>query len=242
MSNFKKQDKLRILVVEDTPGDIFLIKFYLEELDPHFYEIDSVHTLGEAHTKLNYDNFDVVLLDFHLPDSEGMVTLTSSVEKFPNQIFIVLTGLSDEKIGYEAVKNGAHDYLVKGRIDSKLLDSSIKYAVERNRIKAKIYQYWESVVLTEKIHDDVTFVVNLKDGFFDHSNLFPGYLGENEKIKSLEKFASKLDCREDFLSKVEKLGNDMIQEMLIKINNQSFVLKFSKGLRNNILVGSIKKS
>jgi DNA-binding response OmpR family regulator len=241
MSNFKKQDKLRILVVEDTPGDIFLIKFYLEELDPDFYEIDSVHNLAEAHKKLSYDNFDVVLLDFHLPDSEGMVTLTSSVEKFPNQIFIVLTGLSDEKIGYEAIKNGAHDYLVKGRIDSKTLDSSIKYAVERNRIKTKIYQYWESVLLTEKLHNDVSFIVNLKNGFLDYSQLFLSYIGETEKIDSIDKFASKLNCTEEFLAKVKGLNEDDIAEMSVKLNDQHFILKFNIGKRNNILACCLKK-
>lgn len=241
MNNLKKQDKLRILVVEDTPGDIFLIKFYLEELDPDFYDIDSVHTLAEAHKKLTYDKFDVTLLDFHLPDSEGLVTLTSSVEKFPNQIFIVLTGLSDERIGFEAVKSGAHDYLVKGRIDSKILDSSIKFAVERSRIKNKIYQFWESVMITEKIHNDVTFVVNLKDNYFDHSHQFNDYIGVQDEINSLEQFAAVLDSSQEFLDKVTQLNDEAIQSIEVSINNVKFSVKFGKGNRNNILVGAVKK-
>jgi DNA-binding response OmpR family regulator len=235
-------DKLRILVVEDSPGDIFLIKFYLEELDPHFYEIDSVHTLEEAHKKLTYDNFDVTLLDFHLPDSEGMITLTSSVAKFPNQIFIVLTGLSDEKIGFEAVKNGAHDYLVKGRIDGKVLDSSIKFAVERNRIKEKIFQYYESLTILEKIHDEVAFIVDLKNKSLQHSEVFNLYIGTNEKIKNLENFYSLMDNPHDFSQKIENIKPGEVASSNVIIDGTEFFLKFGRGVINQLVVGTVKKA
>ena len=84
--------------MEDAPGDVFLIKFYLEELGPDFYEIQSVDKLADAHYKMEREAFDIILLDLHLPDSEGMITLTNSIEKFPDEVFIVLTGLSDQEI------------------------------------------------------------------------------------------------------------------------------------------------
>ena len=71
---------IKILVVEDTPGDVFLIKFYLEELDPDNYEIQSVDNLTDAHYKIERESFDVILLDLHLPDSQGIITLQNSVE------------------------------------------------------------------------------------------------------------------------------------------------------------------
>ena len=54
------KDKIKILVVEDAPGDVFLIKFYLEELDPDFYEIYDVDNLKMAHEMIRRDYFDVI--------------------------------------------------------------------------------------------------------------------------------------------------------------------------------------
>jgi DNA-binding response OmpR family regulator len=236
-----QKDKLRILVVEDSPGDIFLIKFYLEELDPKLYEIESVSTLEEAHKKLTYDQFDVTLLDLHLPDSEGLVTLTSSVEKFPNQTFIVLTGLSDEKTGFDAVKKGAHDYLVKGRIDGKVLDSSIKFSVERNKIRQKIFQYYESVAIIEKMHNEVAFIVDMKDESFQHTNVFNQYLNTDKSIKQLNDFIDSLDEKQPFLDSFCSIQSGAINELKVSVKGQPFLLKFGKGQVNNIVVGTLKK-
>jgi DNA-binding response OmpR family regulator len=162
-------DGIKILVVEDTPGDVFLIKFYLEELDPDNYEIQSVDNLTDAHYKLEQEHFDVVLLDLHLPDSQGMITLQKSVAKFPNDVFIVLTGLSDQKVGLEAVKNGAQDFLVKGRMDSKTLDSSIKFSFERSKLKRTVKIFGEALKAFEKMFDILAIVYDESKDVLDHS-------------------------------------------------------------------------
>jgi DNA-binding response OmpR family regulator len=162
-------DGIKILVVEDTPGDVFLIKFYLEELDPDNYEIQSVDNLTDAHYKLEQEHFDVVLLDLHLPDSQGMITLQKSVAKFPNDVFIVLTGLSDQKVGLEAVKNGAQDFLVKGRMDSKTLDSSIKFSFERSKLKKTVKIFMESLKSFETMFDMVAIVYDKSKDVLNYS-------------------------------------------------------------------------
>ncbi len=153
-------DTLRILVVEDTPGDVFLIKFYLEEMNPDLYEIQSVETLNEAHDKIKREAFDVILLDLNLPDSDGLATLRNTIKVFPNELIIVLTGLTDEKVGLEAVKNGAQDFLVKGRIDSKILDSSIKFAYERIKMRNAFRSFIDAIKHIERINDFDTFLFN----------------------------------------------------------------------------------
>jgi YesN/AraC family two-component response regulator len=77
----------------------------------------------------------VLLLDLGLPDSSGMDTLVSAARSCPAGPIVVLTGLTDELFGIEAVKNGAQDYLIKGRITGEILTRSICYAIERKKLE-----------------------------------------------------------------------------------------------------------
>lgn len=241
MFNEPDTSKLRILVVEDTPGDIFLIKFYLEELDPDFYEIDSVHTLAEAHKKLTHDYFDVVLLDFHLPDSDGMVTLTSSIEKFPEQIFIVLTGFSDKKIGIEAVKHGAQDFLEKGSLDGKVLDSSIKFAVQRNRLRRRLYRFLAANEVVERINDELNFIIDKRKNYFEGSPNFPYYLKLDETPDNLDDFVHIFEKSDELKEKLLASKPDKIDSFNVESRGITYKMSFSTTKRENIISGVLKK-
>lgn len=219
---------IKILVVEDTPGDVFLIKFYLEELDPDNYEIQSVDNLTEAHYKLEREAFDVVLLDLHLPDSQGMITLQKSVEKFPNDVFIVLTGLTDEKVGLEAVKNGAQDFLVKGRIDSKTLDSSIKFSFERSKLKKTVKVFGEALKAFEKMYDMVAIVFDESRDVVDHSeSLYSYFESENLAFKTIHDFKTFFneDNGVDNLINECSEGNKILSYQAHAVNGKSYEIK-----------------
>lgn len=220
-------DIIRILVVEDTPGDVFLIKFYLEELDPDNYEIQSVDNLTDAHYMLLREEFDVVLLDLHLPDSQGMITLQNSVKKFPNDVFIVLTGLSDEKVGLDAVKNGAQDFLVKGRIDSKTLDSSIKFSFERSKLKKTVKIFGEALKAFEKMYDMVAVVFDKNKDTLDSSKRLSTFFDvEGLEFKTLQDF--KMFFNND--SKIEEgfgfcIDGEISSFNLTATNNKDYKLR-----------------
>lgn len=78
--------------------------------------------------------FDAVLLDLSLPDSGGLDTLKRVLDQAPHMPVVVLTMLSDERLGIQAVNAGAQDYLQKGRCVQELLARSVRYAVERQRL------------------------------------------------------------------------------------------------------------
>lgn len=240
---FKDLDtsKLRILVVEDTPGDIFLIKFYLEELDPDFYEIDSVHTLAEAHKKLTHDLFDVVLLDFHLPDSDGMVTLTSSIEKFPEQIFIVLTGFSDKKIGIEAVKHGAQDFLEKGSLDGKVLDSAIKFAVQRNRLRSRLFRFLAANEVVERINNELNFIIDKRENYFESSPNALNYLNLDKIPENIDDFVDLFENSNDLKEKLLASKSDKIDLLNVESRGVTYKMSFSTTKRENIISGVLKK-
>jgi DNA-binding response OmpR family regulator len=80
---------------------------------------------------LNESDFDVIILDLGLPDSNGFETLIQVHDHSPQIPIIILTGLEDEELGVRAVKKGAQDYLIKEQINTKLLLRSIEYAIQR---------------------------------------------------------------------------------------------------------------
>jgi PAS domain S-box-containing protein len=133
---------IKILLIEDNPGDADLIEEMLDRTDVRF-ELKCVERLSLGIEQLQADRFDIILLDLGLPDSHGLDTLMKLNESKPEAPVIVLTGLADETVGTEAVKAGAQDYLIKGQIDKKLFARSIKYAIERAQVEAEREQYFK---------------------------------------------------------------------------------------------------
>ena len=124
---------IKILLIEDNPGDAYLIEEHFEEFASFSYELIIVETLGEALCALKKKPFDVILLDLELPDSYGIHTFLSVHNKNPLIPIIILTGLNDEKIGTYAIKKGAHDFLVKGQTEGRLLECIMQCSIEHEK-------------------------------------------------------------------------------------------------------------
>ena len=123
-------ETIRLLVVEDNPGDARLIREMLSEALPEF-DMTTVERLGDALNVLKEKMFDILLLDLNLPDSQGIETLNRVFARIPETPIIVLTGIDDETIGVRAISEGGQDYLVKGHFDPPLLARAIQYACGR---------------------------------------------------------------------------------------------------------------
>lgn len=129
-------DLIHVLLIEDNPGDARLIQEMLRESGG--FTLHIVGTLGEALEQTQATAFDVILLDLSLPDSLGTDTLLKARAAVPNVAIIVLTGFDDQRVGVQAVKKGAQDYLIKDYVDARLLEHAIRYAIERHRIEAEL--------------------------------------------------------------------------------------------------------
>jgi len=127
-------EKVTILLFEDNPGDASLIEEMLEEFSDFSYELKNVETLHEGLSLLKELPFDLILTDLGLPDSDGIATFLDIHARNSRIPIIIFTALNDEKIGLDAVKKGAQDYLVKGQVKGRLLKRSIKYSIERKKI------------------------------------------------------------------------------------------------------------
>jgi two-component system cell cycle sensor histidine kinase/response regulator CckA len=129
--------QLTILLVEDNPADARLIQRFFAQRHGAGVRVEHAETLASALTLLSQDGgaFDVILLDLTLPDSESLGTLRAVEAHAPEMPVVVLSGLADEELALQAVREGAQDYLVKGHIDAELLTRSVRYAVERQRVE-----------------------------------------------------------------------------------------------------------
>ncbi len=123
-------ERMRILLIEDDDGDALLVDEILLDAGAPF-TLSRARSLAEASRALA--GASCVLLDLELPDSRGLQGVRWLQEQHPGLAVVVLTGISDEHLGQEAVAAGAQDYLVKGQVDGFLLQRVVRYAVERCR-------------------------------------------------------------------------------------------------------------
>jgi PAS domain S-box-containing protein len=150
---------LKVLLVEDNPGDARLMEEMLAEAAPGKFDLIRVERLDSALKKIEQVHFEVVLLDLHLPDSRGISTLAKLQEKAPAIPMVLMTGLADESVGIEAVRKGAQDYLVKGQVNPRQLVSALRHAVERKRAEAQIQQERDTLeAVTESSNAHVAYL------------------------------------------------------------------------------------
>ena len=124
-------ERLHVLIVEDNPGDVDLIRDALPETGPIRFHSESVPRLSEALARLGTGGIDLIMTDLGLPDSQGLETFRKLRQAAPDLAIIVATVSDDEDMAVAAVREGAQDFLVKGQISGNLLVRTVRYAIER---------------------------------------------------------------------------------------------------------------
>jgi len=126
---------MKILIVEDNPGDMILLREVFKEFGNGEFKLNCVDRLTDALKELSGSEVDAVLLDLSLPESTGLETLVQVLEADSLAPIIVVTGLNDEATAYKALGLGAQDYIVKGEINGERLVRALRFSVIRNRQK-----------------------------------------------------------------------------------------------------------
>jgi len=130
-----QDNQIKILLIEDNPGDVRLIQDILKESGNTRYELTHADCLSTGMEFLTKSEYNVLLLDLGLPESQGLSTLNKILSLSLKLPIVVLTSLTDDTAGIMAVQKGIQDYLVKGQLDSNLLVHSIRYAIERKKLQ-----------------------------------------------------------------------------------------------------------
>jgi PAS domain S-box-containing protein len=148
---------MNALLIEDNPGDAVLIGQKLDE--GREFALETVTTLAEALERIERDETpDLALLDLSLPDSRGLETFRVLHAAAPDLPVVVMSGSDDEELAIRTVQEGAQDYLCKGDLDVRLLVRSMRYAVERARVRRALAQERSYLTtLMEGLPDSIYF-------------------------------------------------------------------------------------
>ena len=130
----EEKGEISLLLVEDNPVDARLLRETLSDMQADEFEITHVSTISDAIQTLQAREFEVLLLDLVLPDSQGLETVTRVLGYGSEAAIVVLTGNADEELAVEAVRQGAQDYLFKGT-EGGVLVRAIHHAMERKRLE-----------------------------------------------------------------------------------------------------------
>lgn len=129
---------IRILLVEDDPGDIRRINSLLADVSSTHFTWERVETLSIAKGILSKEPFDLVLLDLSLPDSQGLDTFSRVYSHAICLPIVIWTDIINEPFALQAVQAGAQDYFIKGQIDSEQLVRALRQAIARKHIETAL--------------------------------------------------------------------------------------------------------
>ncbi len=138
MKDGTSKNSLQVLLVEDSASDVKLLQESIFSSGVDDLSISVAGSLNEAVGHLKNNHTDAALLDLTLPDSAGLDTVREVGRTCPDLPIVVLTGVDDEKMGIEAVRMGAQDYLIKGQSDGRFIVRAIRYAIERKQAEQEI--------------------------------------------------------------------------------------------------------
>ncbi len=166
-------ESYRVLILEDDPLAAKLVKSLLDRHLGQRISMRQVESLKGAISLASRIEFDVILLDLNLPDSEGLQTLASFLREVPEATVIVLTGNDDDELGLEAIQMGAQDYLVKGEYKPRTLVRSLRYAKERHRTLSALQRL--------AVIDELTGIYNRRGFFSLVREIYDGAVRENRQ-------------------------------------------------------------
>ncbi|MFC1967329.1 ATP-binding protein [Chloroflexota bacterium] len=209
-----------ILVVEDDEALLTLIQ---KRLTRAGYRVEGVSNGADALSRIDGNRFNLLMLDYGLPDMSGEQFVKTMARRKINVPFIVATGQGDEKIAVRMMKLGARDYVVKDTAFLDVLPQVVNLILERLATENRLAEAEESLKESERKYrelvessSDMIFTIN-PDGYFTFVNAaWKNSLGytdeETNGLRSLD-----LLHPEDVESYREALGHVLKGHNLINI-------------------------
>lgn len=237
-----KNITIRVLLVEDDEDDYILTKSLLSEINLGSYKIDWVRTYEAALEKLAGDGYDVCLLDFHLGAHTGLELLREARARNYDIPIILLTGQGDQETDVEAMRAGAADYLIKGELNSSVLERSIRYSLEHKRNEQERLQ----LILAREAQAQAEAANSAKDDFLamvSHELRTPlnAMIGWIQILRLHKKDEQAFNKAVEAIERSAKLQSKFIEDLLdvSRITNNTLRLETQTVELNSLLESCI---
>jgi len=127
--NMSGATTIRVLVVDDDPEFVLLIRDLLEEASRATFVVEDIPSLSGGIKSLERNHYDVILLDYKLPDGDGFEFLSQMNALHLKIPVVIVTGHGDKAVQVKALEAGAVEYLSKGTFNTDLLERTCIYAI-----------------------------------------------------------------------------------------------------------------
>ena len=127
----------KLLVIDDSKRDILLLERILRQAEDAAFTLTHVESAQAGLHELGEQTYDLVLLDYYLPDMDGIAFLEEKQSRGLQAPVIMLTAFGQERLPVAALQAGALDYFRKDEVNSSLLGKAIRQAIEKSRLQAE---------------------------------------------------------------------------------------------------------
>ena len=218
----RKSPSLNILLVDDDEDDYIVTSDLLEEAEIIKFNLDWVDNYQEALELVKKDEHDIYLFDYRLGKDNGIELLKESIKNDCQKPIIMLTGLGDHTIDKLSMQEGAADYLVKGQIDTQLLERTILHAIERKEMQLKQIELLKEVQIANQELTDFAHIVS-------HDLKAP--------LRGIYSLASWI--KDDYENSLDEEGKQMLELMQFRVNRMNELID---GVLQYSRVGRMKES
>jgi PAS domain S-box-containing protein len=219
-----KYNNLYVLVVDDNPGDQFLIAELLNDTSLQISAIEKATSVEEAVVVLQQKHIDIVLLDLSLSDSNGIETFLRINKYAANIPVVILSGLNDTNTATDAIALGAQDFLLKGEFNEKLLEKTILYSIERKKTLLELRLSYERYEFVSKATNDLVWDWDVQNNKV--------YRNEEQFVKILKLPAEKRNETNDFWnSRIHPDDGDLKGKILDRLEKDITATHFEQEYR-----------
>jgi DNA-binding NtrC family response regulator len=158
-----KRQLINVLLIEDDPDYAELIRVVLLRAKDVQIDLHNAERLSSAFERLGREQYDVILSDLLLPDSEGIETFLKLRAQYPDIPIIVLTALNDINLALKAMQDGAQDYLIKGEFGGDVLVRAMRYSMERQKLISKLEKSLKEIKTLRGLLPMCAWCKNIRD-------------------------------------------------------------------------------
>ncbi|MEZ5669757.1 MAG: ATP-binding protein [Alphaproteobacteria bacterium] len=211
---------VRLLLVEDNPGDRRVIERLLADARMLAVQVDWAASIAEAVAAMARRGHDIALVDFHLPDGTALEVLAEARRLDWPAPLVVLTGMDNPNDDLLAMQVGAYDYLDKNSLRTESLERSIRYALDRKRLELEMRKAREAAEHASAMKS--RFLANMSHELRTPINSVLGF----SEMLMLEKVSGAITERQrEYLCNIRESG----QHLLTLINDLLDLAKAEQG-------------